>query len=322
MEYRAAMDLGGTHCRFYLERMDGASLGEFSGTGCTLNLNGYEQTKNIISKTIFEALRHCGLTPDECRGFVCAASGADTPELENEYLKMMCEFGFNRSNVRVYNDCAIFLAHCDKPALLIASGTGSILWACDGHGKLQRYGGWGHLTSDEGSAFSVALKALSSVTRHLDGEGQAPLLTALISEKTGLTNQNAITRFAYDNILNKSEIAALAPLVFQAAEAGDPEADRLIDEAAKALLHGVEILTGKMHGVEIPSGTTIVFSVIYFWGSLLVQSPLLSGRLKKMLAIKYPSAVVKIPDGSALYTAMCLARNLVPNKKNQCEMKT
>lgn len=301
MEYRAAMDLGGTHCRFYLESMDGAFLGEFSGAGCTLNLNGYAQTKKTIGKTVFDALNHSGLTPGECRGFVCAASGVDTPELENEYLNMMCELGFNRCFVRVYNDCAVFLVNCEKPTLLIASGTGSILWACDGHGRLQRYGGWGHLTSDEGSAFSISMMALSSVTKHLDGEGQAPLLTSLIAEKAGLKDQNAITRFAYDNILNKSRIATLAPLVFQAAEAGDPEAGRLIEEAAQALMHGSEILSRNSES----------FSEIYLWGSLLVQSPLLSGRLKEMLGIKFPSAIVKVPDKSALQTAMDIARSLI-----------
>ncbi len=300
MKYRAAMDLGGTHCRFYLEDMEGVCLGEFSGNGCTLNLDGYVLTKEILGATILPALAACGLNPEDCEGFVCAASGADTPALECEYRQILSELGFPHQIVLIYNDCAIFLALCEAPALLIASGTGSILWARDEKGGFHRYGGWGHLTSDEGSAFSLALKALSTVTRHLDGDGQAPMLTQLIAEQSGLRTQNAITKFCYQNILEKSKIAAFAPLVFQAAECGEAEALRLLKEAAQALLHGALVLS--MHTGAFPS--------IFLWGSLLLKSDLLSNLLKELLVIHFPGSVVKAPEDTALCTAIRLARQI------------
>ena len=298
MDYLASMDLGGTHCRLYLENMTGECLGEFSGTGCTLNLDGYDRTKEILSATIYPALISCGLRPEGCRGFVSAASGADTQELEQEYRHLLSEFGFNKKNVLIYNDCAILLTLCDKPALLIASGTGSILWARDQKGELYRYGGWGHLTSDEGSSFSISLKALSSITRHLDGDGQAPVLTRLLLEKTGICTQNEIARFCNKNILDKSKIAALAPLVFQAAELGEPEAIRILYEAAQALMNGVMILAQR----------TGAFSKVFLWGSLLLKSPLISDLLRGMLTKGFQDVVVEIPKETALHAAMNLAR--------------
>lgn len=298
MDYLASMDLGGTHCRFYLENMSGECLGEFSGTGCTLNLDGYERTKVILGSTIYPALNSCGLAPEDCRGFVCAASGADTRELEQEYRRLLSEFGFNHKNILVYNDCAIFLTLCDKPALLIASGTGSILWARNQEGELYRYGGWGHLTSDEGSGFSISLKALSSVTRHLDGAEQAPVLTRLLLEETGICTPNEISAFCYKNILEKSKIAALASLVFQAAELGEPEALHILSEAAQALMNGVMILAKR----------TGAFSKVFLWGSLLLKSNLISDLLRGMLTESFQDIVVEVPEETALHTAINLAR--------------
>lgn len=298
MEYLAAMDLGGTHCRFYLEDMVGTRLGEFSGPGGTLNLDGHERTKEILGMTMLPVLASRGLAPEGCRRFVCAASGADTPELTYEYRKILAGFGFRLEDIFVYNDCAIFLADCDMPALLIASGTGSILWARDQRGGLHRYGGWGHLTSDEGSAFFLSIKALSSVTRHLDGEGQAPVLAQLMAEEAGLRTQNEISGFCYRNILEKSKIAALAPIVFKAAEHGDTEALHLLEETAGLLTHGAIVLSKR----------TLVFQRILLWGSLLLKSDLLSGILKEMLLIHFPKAVISAPPRTAIETAIDMAR--------------
>ncbi len=298
MDYLASMDLGGTHCRFYPENMSGECLGEFSGTGCTLNLDGYDRTKDILGSTIYPALNSCGLAPEDCRGFVCAASGADTRELEQQYRRLLSEFGFSHKNILVYNDCAIFLTLCNKPALLIASGTGSILWARDQGGELYRYGGWGHLTSDEGSGFSISLKALSSVTRHLDGDGQAPVLTRLLLEETGICTPNEISAFCYKNVLEKSKIAALTPLVFQAAELGEPEAVRILSEASQALMNGAMVLAKRV-------GT---FSKVFLWGSILLKSDLISDPLRRMLTKSFRDVVVEAPQETALQTAINLAR--------------
>jgi N-acetylglucosamine kinase-like BadF-type ATPase len=137
---------------------------------------------------------------------------------------------------RFEHDAPVALAGAvaERPALLLISGTGSVVYGDDGVGKRVRVGGWGHLFGDEGSAFAIARDALASAMLREDRGLPSPLGTTALTffrQKTlrGVGSAALLGRIA------RADLASFAPLVHAAAGANDPDGLRIIAEAADSL---------------------------------------------------------------------------------------
>ncbi|MFI9081932.1 N-acetylglucosamine kinase [Streptomyces sioyaensis] len=117
----------------------------------------------------------------------------------------------------------------------VISGTGSMAYG-ERRGRGVRTGGWSELFSDEGSAYWIAAQALNLFSRMSDGRLPEGPLADLLRRHLALTSDLEVI----DIVLNRwqghrSEIAALTPLVVEAAEAGDTAAAALLTEAGGEL---------------------------------------------------------------------------------------
>lgn len=181
MKYFCGLDVGGTSARLKIQREDGMVLGEFFGKGCTLNVDGVTVSGLRYTSLVLDALEELKLSPEDCGGVCAAASGVDTEQNMRDCRKFFIDMGFKPEIIRICNDCEVLLLSSDEPDMILVSGTGSVAYGRNEDGTLVRCGGWGHLLSDEGSAFDLAMKIFRAVGMHLDGRISCPILADKLS---------------------------------------------------------------------------------------------------------------------------------------------
>ena len=136
------------------------------------------------------------------------------------------------------------------PGVGVASGTGSVAFARSATDETIIVGGWGYILGDDGSGYSIGLNALRIACR-IDDE-MVPdtgiglrLLTAL---------HQTTMREVYDAVLggriDRVEIAALAKVVAELAEAGDVYAVSIVRAAASALADMVQVAATRANLID------------------------------------------------------------------------
>ena len=114
-----------------------------------------------------------------------------------------------------------------QDGISVIMGTGSILYLKIGDG-LYPMGGLGYLFDKGGNGYSLGRDALLAAMNYEDGAGPftqlRPLLCKMMDKKT--VKESLATYYT----LGKRGIAAFAPLVFEAAEAGDEVAKNILFE--------------------------------------------------------------------------------------------
>jgi N-acetylglucosamine kinase-like BadF-type ATPase len=142
----------------------------------------------------------------------------------------------------VYVGMDVEAAHYDAfgsgPGLLLVVGTGCMAFGRDRGGEEIRVGGWGSLVGAVGCGYWVGLKGLQAVIRAADGRGEDTSLSSLILDAIGATEPHDVVLWAAE--ATKSAIAALAPLVLQAAETADSVAMEVRSRALEELRLSVE----------------------------------------------------------------------------------
>ena len=183
----------------------------------------------------------------------------------------------------------------------VIAGTGSIALGTDGKKTVCRCGGWEHLLSDEGSATWLGLPLLRAVVQDEDGQVRAPMIRSLLADHAGIRTAMDAVSFAAAHIREKSDIAGLATLLEPAAEAGDEEAKRILEDAAGHLFALVENLAPRI----CEKGT---FDLL-LWGSVLHKNQAICASLTGRVHQAWPLARVLLPTCTALDCAVLLAQD-------------
>jgi N-acetylglucosamine kinase-like BadF-type ATPase len=137
----------------------------------------------------------------------------------------------------VDHDCRIALAGglTGRPGIVQIAGTGSSTFGLNAAGEGWRSGGWGQLISDEGSSYWLGVEAMRAAVSAFDGRIENTALLEKVQTHLELAHINDIMHRIYITGLSRAEVAALAPLVIEAAREGDVVALALIDRGAQEL---------------------------------------------------------------------------------------
>lgn len=137
----------------------------------------------------------------------------------------------------VDHDCRIALAGglSGRPGLVQIAGTGSSTFGLNAAGEGWRSGGWGQLISDEGSSYWLGVQAMRTAVSAFDGRIDHTALLEKVQAHLGLAHINDIMHRIYLTGLARAEVAGLAPLVIEAARAGDDAALGLINQGTQEL---------------------------------------------------------------------------------------
>lgn len=190
------------------------------------------------------ALRAAGAQPPAA-GLCCALAGAGR---EAERLALTAALIRETIAMRIHvitdAEAALYDAFGDGPGLLLIGGTGSIAWGRTADGRTARTGGWGQRLGDEGSGFALGLGALRATVRAHDGRGPMTSLVEAVLAHAEVPAPEQLV--GWTARAEKGEIAALAPVVAEAAAEGDDVAKALVAEAARDLALHVSTLQRRL----------------------------------------------------------------------------
>jgi N-acetylglucosamine kinase len=126
---------------------------------------------------------------------------------------------------------ALYSVTFGKSGVVVIGGTGSVAFGRNKLGKTATVGGWGYLMGDEGSAYWIALQALSECTTAEDSIHPYTSLTGFILKRAGVSSLRDLHYLLYSGQFGRPEIAGLAVAVSEAAKAGDRAAKYIIETA-------------------------------------------------------------------------------------------
>jgi glucosamine kinase len=156
------------------------------------------------------------------------------------------------------------------PGVLLIAGTGSIAWARGASGDIRKIGGWGHLLGDEGSGYFIGSQAMRCLTWSEDGRAAPTAMTDPLLEFCGVGSvEDLIT---WREAASKAQVAAVAPLVVEAANGGDSAARETLAAAVQSLVAHVE---ASLEATGPWSGS----APLVLWGGLLDAEGPLHSRL-------------------------------------------
>lgn len=230
----AGVDAGATTTRAAAVHEDGRLVGRGeAGPGNPHNA-GVSSAAGSIVAALREATR--GAPPDVV---VAGVAGIEDPALKEGLRGALAASRITeKGKIHLASDAAVALdgAFLGGPGIIVVAGTGSVTWARDAQGREARAGGWGHIIDDAGSGYDIGRSALAAVLRAFDGRGRATALTAGVLGALRLTSPQQIVGAA--RAMRPPEIAALAPLVLEAAEQGDAAAAEIVRAAGGHLAEG------------------------------------------------------------------------------------
>lgn len=170
--------------------------------------------------------------PCACMGL----AGADRDE-EQTLIRSWADQRRIAKALILTNDAMPVLHACSgtSPGIALIAGTGSFCLGRSPSGQVTRCGGWGYLLGDEGSGYWIAMEGLRAVTRAIDGKDEATELHPLLFSELGISKSPELITTIYGETHDRSKMAKLAPIVFQAAEKGDRVASAIVQRAIEAL---------------------------------------------------------------------------------------
>lgn len=244
------MDGGGSSARARLADRAGRRLGE--GVGGPANAgNDLPGAVAALEAVASMALSAAGLSGHDRADVVAVigAAGAGNPEVATRLAA--ASFGFR--SLRVVTDAEIALegAFAGGDGGILIVGTGS-----QGYGRLGerrlRFGGWGPSLSDGGSGAVIGCRAARRALEAHEGLAGSSPMTAAVFDRLG---GSAATLSAFGKTARPADWAALAPLVFHYAEAGDPVAGAIV-AAATAEIEALigRLVAGGMERVALMGG--------------------------------------------------------------------
>ncbi|MBU3692861.1 MAG: hypothetical protein FGM47_05015 [Candidatus Nanopelagicaceae bacterium] len=197
------------------------------------------------------------LTPDVIS---IGITGFGAPKLIEEELKTV----FPKAKINLSSDIALAYYSMFAPGqgIYLYAGTGSVAVHITKDGEEITFGGWGYLLGDEGAGYWIGREALRHLLFQIEESQDLDGLSQRINEAVGGADWSSIREYVYGR--DRSAIAALTPLVSQAAKSGVVSAKIILESAAQ---HLVELIkraqkTLNKEGIPLAFGGGIAEEVV------------------------------------------------------------
>lgn len=301
MSLYLGVDAGGskTHAVICDEQGNILGKGESGNGNHQIDL---EHAARNIEEACKTALQEAGAAKEDINFAYFGLAGADR-EADYEILRpMIGALGFPKHAIACDTIIGMRAGTSRPYGAALICGTGFNSAARNRKGEELQYGGFGFLYGDGyagGSGF--AKLAFRAVIREWDERGPATLLTPLVLEQMGYTSVEPM----YEDVLyGKTKVPpSLVKTLFQAAEAGDGVAIRILEAEGEELANAVCTLIRRLDMKDD------VFDIVYI-GSVLNRpnSSILTDAIERIVAIRAPHAscvrLTSDPVSGALLCAM------------------
>lgn len=307
-QFVVGIDGGGTKTAAIIADSKGTVQAEHVAGPSNFHMIGIEKAAAVVLSLVQTCCDSVGGLPKNIDAITIGLAGAGRPDDQKRFSEGFRKLASAKKvalrKVRIESDARIALegAFDGGEGIVLIAGTGSVAFGKDGMGNIHRVGGWGSVLGDEGSGFFIGKQALTVVCHHLDGRSLPTILTRMIAKNFKLRTAADIITAVYHKGFN---IAAIAPLVFEAMEKGDAAASEIVQRAASELTGHVRALTMKLYdGGERISGRRIPLSFI---GGLIANETPLSHALRRQISELFPNIKVVEPKSPPAYGAVLMA---------------
>lgn len=302
------IDGGGTKTEFVCIDDDGRELaGATLGTTYHLEI-GVDEVVARLNAGVAAIAAALGIGPDgfDFVFFGLPAFGED--RAVDPLLDAACGRLLGHDRYRCGNDmvCGWAGSLGAMDGINIVAGTGSIGYGERGE-RWARAGGWGEILGDEGSAYWIARQGLTLFSRMSDGRATKGLLYEGVRQALALDDDLELCeRMLGARAMGRGEVAALAPLVTSAADAGDTAAIAILDRASDHLIDIAETVQRRL-GYDALERTPISASGSVLRNIARIRERFLSG-LDETSRFSWVEPRYSPAYGAALYARRILSR--------------
>lgn len=300
MKYFIGIDGGGTNSRLLAVDLHGDVVGHVRGRTTNLESNPVATVMNNLTALI-ESFHERHFTKyEDCAGLCFGTAGVDTKASLLTIEELLRKTPFT-CPTKVVNDAliALYANTRGEPGMMLIAGTGSIAYGVNAQGLEKRVGGYGYIVGDEGSAYWVVREAVRAALHAYDGTGPDTRLISDFTRALEFSEFEEIIDFVYRR--NKSDLARLSHVVTAAQAAGDPVADRIMQEALHYLSQSVDVLVKALGDEPMP---------LFQGGGFLMNSRYLQKGLAQRMASSHPQITLKEMSQPAEWGAVVLAAKL------------
>lgn len=301
MNYIIGIDGGGTKTHCVLASRDKSPVFECFGGPANFLMLGTE----TVSATILELIKQCiesqNIGYNQIDAVLVGATGAgrrsDAETLEKDFITYLQKQNLRVRNFSVESDARIALegAFSGREGCILIAGTGSILFGKDNKDRIYRVGGFGRFLGDEGSGYMLGRRGLIAAAKNFDGRGPDTLLLNLLAQEFKITSpEDLITRIYRENF----DIASFAPLVIKAAEQGDHQAVKILEEEIDELI---------LHLRAIKKKIIVATLNVSFIGGLIANDTYYSRRFRQKISETMSDVRVIDAENSPAYGAVLMA---------------
>lgn len=230
------VDGGGSKTAALVASLDDAGgihiLGRgFAGSSNFL-LAGKEPSVASLNQAVDQALGEAGVDCHSMDCTVLALAGSTSPNVRSVVSAWTKSRKLTSHVVIIHDVYPVLVSGTDHAwGIALIVGMGSVAFGVDPAGATITRGGWGHWFGDKGSGFDLGRKALAAVVESADDIGPETMLTDMVLQKLGTSNPREILKYLSSGVDTRRDIAAIAPIVLDAAERHDRVARLIISDA-------------------------------------------------------------------------------------------
>jgi N-acetylglucosamine kinase-like BadF-type ATPase len=234
VSYLLGVDGGGTKTKALIADAEGIIIGQGNGGPANILFDEFKIIRSSIMEAITDALAFAEISGEQVTRGIFGVHVSE--DMLSKYLKELlpnCEYYFLEEGL------ISFASGSDKlHGVALVAGTGSFAWGRDMEGKVVFSGGGGAAFGDEGSGYEIGREALRVIGKMCDGRGRKTLLASKVFNYLGCNSFDGVLSYVYGKQEHRSyrfRIAALAPIVLEAALEKDFLACQIVSDAAAEL---------------------------------------------------------------------------------------
>lgn len=255
MKYFLGIDGGGSRTRAALLDAQGRLAGRGEAGASNDNNVSAETVIASLRAAAEEAWRQAGAPFAPAAQCFLGMAGVKDEEDARRVAALAASAGLAAAEaIEAANDCESALAggNGGAPGIVLICGTGSHCFGRNAAGARAWCGGWGWRLDDAGSGYRIGLEAIRAAAFIHDGRLAGSPLERAVLDALGIARAEQINRRLYLGEMQTRDIAALAPLVLDAARAGDPVATGILREQAQAAARLVAVTARRLEFASPP----------------------------------------------------------------------
>jgi N-acetylglucosamine kinase-like BadF-type ATPase len=191
-----------------------------------------------------------------------------------------------------------------QPGIALIAGTGATGLGMNAQGDFWRTDGWDYVLGDSGSGYAIGLAGIQHAIQALDGRAPPTPLVGALATAYGIADAEEMHRLWDSGRLGKLEIAAFAPHVSRAAQAGDAQAQAILARAGTAQAESAIAIVRRL-GMERASFPVCLIGGVFQAGAWVLEP------LTTTLAAVAPGATIQPAHYPPEVGAALLARQRV-----------